>query len=72
MKLTNLPLASLRSDLSDVVTRVQYERERVVIARHGKAVAAIISMNDLERLLQFEQASTERGEESQKKEMTIV
>jgi prevent-host-death family protein len=71
MKLTNLPLASLRSDLSDVVTRVQYERERVVIARHGKAVAAIISMKDLERLLQLERTNTERGEESQKKESTM-
>jgi prevent-host-death family protein len=71
MELTNLPLASLRSDLSDVVTRVQYERERVVIARHGKAVAAIISMKDLERLLQLERTNAERGEESQKKEATI-
>ena len=71
MELTNLPLASLRSDLSDVVTRVQYERERVVIARHGKAVAAIISMKDLERLLQLERTNAERGEESQKKESTM-
>lgn len=72
MQLTNLPLASLRNDLSDVVTRVQYERERVVIARHGKAVAAIISMKDLERLLQLERTSIEQGEESQNKETTIV
>jgi prevent-host-death family protein len=71
MELTNLPLASLRSDLSDVVTRVQYERERVVIARHGKAVAAIISMKDLERLLQLERTNAERGEESQAKESTM-
>ena len=71
MELTNLPLASLRNDLSDVVTRVQYERERVVIARHGKAVAAIISMKDLERLLQLERANAERGEEIQKKESTM-
>ena len=71
MELTNLPLASLRSDLSDVVTRVQYERERVVIARHGKAVAAIISMKDLERLLQLERTNAEQGEVSQKKESTM-
>jgi prevent-host-death family protein len=71
MELTNLPLASLRSDLSDVVTRVQYERERVVIARHGKSVAAIISMKDLERLLQLERTNAERGEESQKKESAM-
>jgi len=71
MELTNLPLASLRSDLSDVVTRVQYEQERVVIARHGKAVAAIISMKDLERLLQLERTNAERGEKNQKKESTM-
>jgi len=70
MELTNLPLASLRNDLSDVVTRVQYERERVVIARHGKAVAAIISMKDLERLLQLERNAGQGGE-SQKKESTM-
>jgi prevent-host-death family protein len=66
MELTNLPLANLRHDLSDVVTRVQYERERVVIARHGKAVAAIVSIKDLERLLQLERRSKEPGEEEQK------
>ena len=70
MELTNLPLASLRNDLSEVVTRVQYERERVVIARHGKAVAAIISMKDLERLLQLERNAGQGGE-SQKKESTM-
>jgi prevent-host-death family protein len=71
MELTNLPLASLRQDLSDVVTRVQYERERVVIARHGKAVAAIVSMKDLERLLQLERRSNGPGGEEQQKESTM-
>jgi prevent-host-death family protein len=71
MELTNLPLANLRSDLSEVVTRVQYERERVVIARHGKAVAAIISMKDLERLLQLERKNAEQGGEGLKKEATM-
>ena len=71
MELTNLPLASLRQDLSEVVTRVQYERERVVIARHGKAVAAIVSMKDLERLLQLERRSKGAEEEEQQKESTM-
>jgi len=71
MELTQLPLANLRQGLSEVVTRVQYERERVTITRNGKAVAAIISMKDLDRLLQLERGDARQGEMKQKREKVM-
>ena len=71
MELTQLPLANLRQGLSEVVTRVQYERERVTITRNGKAVAAIISMKDLDRLLQLERENAEQSEKKQKRETAM-
>lgn len=37
----------LRTDLADTLNRVMYAGERVVIERHGKPVAAIVSVEDL-------------------------
>lgn len=39
-----------RAALADLVNRVAYRGERVVLTRHGKAVAAIVSAEDLELL----------------------
>jgi prevent-host-death family protein len=49
--MTRLNASKLREDLSDTLNRVAYQGERVVLDRHGKSVAAIVSMEDL-RLLQ--------------------
>jgi prevent-host-death family protein len=37
----------LRTDLADTLNRVAYAGERVIIERHGKPVAAIVSVEDL-------------------------
>jgi prevent-host-death family protein len=37
----------LRTDLADTLNRVAYAGERFVIERHGKPVAAIVSVEDL-------------------------
>lgn len=44
----------LRSRLQDTVDRVRYTGERVVIAKHGKPAAAIVSTEDLELLQHLE------------------
>lgn len=44
----------LREALSDVLNRVTYGHERVVLARHGKDIAAVVSKEDLELLLALE------------------
>jgi prevent-host-death family protein len=38
----------LRDESSDVLNRVRYGHERLVVSRHHKALVAIISIEDLE------------------------
>jgi prevent-host-death family protein len=39
-----------RDVLGDLVNRAGYANERIVITKHGKPAAALVSMGDLERL----------------------
>ena len=43
-----------RDGLSDTLNRVSYGKERIVIKRHGKEVAALVPMEDLEFLEELE------------------
>jgi prevent-host-death family protein len=43
----NIGVAEIRSSMADVLNRVAYQGERVVLERRGKGVAAIVSMDDL-------------------------
>jgi antitoxin YefM len=45
-----LPLADVKNRLSEVVDRVQREHDRVVITKHGRPAAVIVSVEDLESL----------------------
>ncbi len=45
-----LPLADVKNRLSEVVDRVEREHDRVVITRHGKPAAVVVSIEDLESL----------------------
>ena len=45
-----LPLADVKNRLSEVVDRVEREHGRVVITRHGKPAAVVVSVDDLESL----------------------
>jgi prevent-host-death family protein len=47
-------VTQLRSALSETVNRVQYGRERVLLERQGKPVAALVSVEDLELLQELE------------------
>lgn len=58
MDVTHIPASKVRDDLSDVVSRVAYGGERIVVERRGKDVAAVISVEDLkllERLIEEEE-----------------
>ena len=44
----DISIADLRARLGDLVARVSYKHDRVVITKHGKQVAALISAEDLE------------------------
>lgn len=46
----HLPLAELKDHLSKVVERVEHQHGRVVITKHGRPAAVLISVTDLESL----------------------
>ncbi|MCS0600771.1 type II toxin-antitoxin system Phd/YefM family antitoxin [Streptomyces sp. LP11] len=45
-----IPVTRARAELADLINRVVYGGERVVVTRHGKPLAALVSAADLERL----------------------
>lgn len=47
---TAIPTSDIRNNWSDIVNRAQYAGERFVVERHGRDVAAIISVDDLAAL----------------------
>jgi antitoxin YefM len=46
----SLPLAELKNQLSEVLERVGREHGRVVITKHGRPAAVMLSVEDLESL----------------------
>ncbi|BAZ11977.1 hypothetical protein NIES4071_38050 [Calothrix sp. NIES-4071] len=49
-----------RANLQDVLNRVEHGGERIVIERHGKAAVAIVTVEDLKRLEDLEDAIASR------------
>lgn len=47
-------VAEIRSNLADVINRVAYGGERIILQRRGKQVLAVVSMEDLELLTAME------------------
>jgi prevent-host-death family protein len=50
----DISIADLRARLGDLVSRVSYKHDRIVITRHGKPVAALISASDMEKFQELE------------------
>jgi prevent-host-death family protein len=53
-----IPAMVLRQRAGDLLARVRYAGERFVIERHGEAVAALVSIDDLHRLEAVDQLSS--------------
>ena len=49
-----------RANFQDVLNRVEHGGERIVIERHGKASVAIVTVDDLKRLEDLEDAIASR------------
>jgi len=45
--MNRLAATQLRGDLTETINRVAYGGERVILERHGREMAAIVSMEDL-------------------------
>jgi prevent-host-death family protein len=52
--MTTLAATELRTRGSDAINRVAYAGDRVLLQRHGKSIAAIVSVEDLELLQALE------------------
>lgn len=61
-----LTASQLRDELTTVVSSVAFGHERVGITRHGKLVAVVVSVDDLDRLEQLEDAADVRAYEEAK------
>ena len=46
----------LKEHSTDVLSRVQYGNERIAVTRHGKEVAAVVSIEDVRLLERLENA----------------
>jgi prevent-host-death family protein len=45
-----IPVTQARAEFADLVNRVVYGGERIVMTRHGKPLVALVSADDLELL----------------------
>ncbi|MDR6597250.1 type II toxin-antitoxin system Phd/YefM family antitoxin [Saccharothrix longispora] len=48
--MSEMPISVARDQLGEVVSRVEHAHERAVLTRHGRPVAAVVSIEDLRRL----------------------
>ena len=53
--MNEISTSEMRKDISNAVNRVIYGKERIMINRHGKNVAALIPLEDLAYLKQMEE-----------------
>ncbi|ARF71311.1 prevent-host-death protein [Kitasatospora albolonga] len=57
-----IPVTQARAELAELINRVVYGGERVVVTRHGKPLIALVSAADLQRL-EAEEAAEAAAEE---------
>lgn len=55
-----VPVTQARAELAELINRVVYGGERVVLTRHGKPLVALVSAADLERLQELERPRDEQ------------
>jgi prevent-host-death family protein len=55
-----IPVTQARAELADLINRVVYGGERVVVTRHGKPLVALVSAADLERLEELPESAEEQ------------
>jgi len=45
-----MSVADVRNRLADLINRVAYRGERILISRHGRAMAAVVPIEDLQAM----------------------
>lgn len=67
----HMSASALRTGISDALGRVNYAGERIVIERNGKAIGALIPIEDLELLEALEDARDLEAVEAIRDEGTV-
>jgi prevent-host-death family protein len=57
--MSGIPLAKAREEFSDLVNRAAYGQERIILSRQGKEVAALVSIDTLRALEEWERLEDE-------------
>ena len=57
--MVHLPVSEFKNEISETLNRVVYAGERVLLQRHGKDIAALISMKELDILEKIEEMEDE-------------
>jgi prevent-host-death family protein len=52
---SEIPVTQARDELAELINRVAYGHERIILTRHSKAVACLVPPEDLARLQEGEQ-----------------
>ena len=58
-----LNTAEIKARLSELVSRVAFSRERLIVLRRGKPMAALVSIEDLHRLEALDAAGIDNQEQ---------
>ena len=66
-----IPVTQARAELADLINRVVYGGERVVVTRHGKPLVALVSAADLERLERLEELDEAEGVRERAEEQVV-
>jgi prevent-host-death family protein len=72
MDVTDVGIGEARRDLSAIINRVVYGGERIILASRGKPKAAIISIEDLNRLEEMEKTVGERARTERKAALAMA
>jgi prevent-host-death family protein len=56
---SEIPVTQAREELADLVNRVAYGHERIILTRHSKPVACLVPPEDLARLQERERAAAD-------------
>ncbi|MBN2388556.1 MAG: type II toxin-antitoxin system Phd/YefM family antitoxin [Anaerolineales bacterium] len=59
MNNTRVSIGQIKRDISELVNRVTYAGERIILTSRGKPKAVLINMEDYERLLRSESRTTD-------------
>jgi prevent-host-death family protein len=66
--MTDIGVADIRANLADVINRVAYGGERIVLQRRGKQVLAVVPMEDLALIEEMENRADIRSALKARKE----